>query len=261
MKNVIMPFFSYFGGKTQSALYYPTPRYETIVEPFAGAAGYSVNHFSKKVILCDLNPVIAEIWDYLIHATFRDILALPDVLIGQTVDDLNVCQEAKNLIGFWIQQGRHAVHKNLTPWLMSKVILSAEKDMPVIGHWGRGVRQRLASQVSLIRHWKIYNCSYQDCPYDGDATWFIDPPYVARPEYVFGSKLIDFEHLGNWCQSRRGQVIVCENHGAKWLPFRSFVKVSGSNRQGRKKSLEVIWTNDNSEATNESVRFAGAGGP
>lgn len=55
----------------------------------------------------------------------------------------------------------------------------------------------------------------------GDATWFIDPPYRGRPgsHYRYGSKLIDYTNLAAWCQMLPGQVIVCEQHGADWLPF------------------------------------------
>ena len=47
--------------------------------------------------------------------------------------------------------------------------------------------------------------------------------------------------LSEWCRSRRGQVMVCENEGARWLPFRPFRSIqSTSNGVSR----EVIWTND-----------------
>lgn len=49
-----------------------------------------------------------------------------------------------------------------------------------------------------------------------------------------------------WCQSRRGQTLVCENDGATWLPFQPFhdaLATPGSRRPG-KVSKEVIWTNE-----------------
>ena len=34
--------FYYYGRKKQIAKYYPEPKYDTIVEPFAGSAAYSL---------------------------------------------------------------------------------------------------------------------------------------------------------------------------------------------------------------------------
>jgi hypothetical protein len=31
---------------------------------------------------------------------------------------------------------------------------------------------------------------------------------------------VDYVHLGKWCMERTGQLIVCDNTGADWLPFR-----------------------------------------
>lgn len=109
--------------------------------------------------------------------------------------------------------------------------------------WGARVRETLAAQVECIRHWRIYNCSYEDCPDVGPATWFIDPPYQrAGKHYAYGSEGIDFDALGGWCRSRTGQVIVCENDGADWLPFRHLADVK-TTRAGYR-SKEVIWTNE-----------------
>jgi len=45
--------FSYYGSKSKLAQHYPTPKYDTIVEPFAGAAGYSLygDNWKKNVLL------------------------------------------------------------------------------------------------------------------------------------------------------------------------------------------------------------------
>ena len=49
---------------------------------------------------------------------------------------------------------------------------------------------------------------------------------------------VDYEHLGDWCRSREGQVIVCEQQGADWLPFEALGNFKG--RRGR--SQEASWT-------------------
>src|SRR5690348_5384455 len=58
----LMPFFSFYGGKWRAAPKYPAPLYDTIIEPFAGSAGYAVRHYEKRVLLCEKDPVIAALW-------------------------------------------------------------------------------------------------------------------------------------------------------------------------------------------------------
>ncbi len=70
-------FFSYFGSKVGAAAKYPEPRHDLIVEPFAGAAGYSVRHHHKQIELFDASPTICGVWRFLIRAKPADILALP----------------------------------------------------------------------------------------------------------------------------------------------------------------------------------------
>lgn len=73
----LKPFFTYFGGKYRVARRYPPPESETIIEPFAGAAGYSLRYPDADVILNDLDPVVAGTWDYLIHVSADEIRSLP----------------------------------------------------------------------------------------------------------------------------------------------------------------------------------------
>lgn len=233
-------FFKYFGGKTGSAKHYPAPRHETIIEPFAGAAGYSVNHFESKIILIEKDPKLAATWQYLISSQPKEILDLPLIELGQTVDDFKICQEAKWLIGMWMSiNGDCQPTKKPGVWHSQK--LSEGYDFS--GYWGDRVRFRVALQSSKIKHWKIIAGTYEDAP-DIEATWFIDPPYEeAGKAYKFGSKDIDFERLGSWCKERKGQVMVCENMGAKWLPFRFFKNTrSNKSNSGRATSAEAIWT-------------------
>jgi hypothetical protein len=153
------------------------------------------------------------------------------------IDELNVCQEARWLIGFWLNKGTTAPSKSPSKWMRDY-----QSKQPGV-YWGEKIRERIASQVSGIRHWTITHASYADI-HDQSATWFIDPPYeVAGRAYRFHD--IDYLALGDWCRSRSGQTIVCENEGAQWLPFRPFRTIKGlEGLRGGKKSVEVIWTND-----------------
>lgn len=114
------------------------------------------------------------------------------------------------------------------------------------------MRERIASQVCHIRHWKIVNASYEEAP-DAEATWFIDPPYCAGPGACYKHRIEDYSDLAEWCIARRGQVIVCEAEHARWLPFQPFGRIKatdGCNRKGF--SNEVIWTNSRTHARAQS---------
>lgn len=232
----LRPFFSYFGAKYRmAATHFPPPRFDTIVEPFAGSAGYSMRYPERAVLLVDADPVVVEVWKFLIRAQAEEIMALPDLKPGQTVDDLQVSQEARWLIGFWLNRACTEPRAKPSAWMRSGIWPNR--------FWGQEAKRRIAEQVAHIRHWQIHNCSYSETPFDGEATWFIDPPYQeAGCRYRFGSRKIDFAALAEWSRERRGQVMVCENEGASWLPFRSLASVK-SQRNGRRSS-EVWWTND-----------------
>ncbi len=229
----LRPFFGYYGGKWRDAIkHYPPPEFETIVEPFAGSAGYALRFPRRKVILCEVDPVVAGVWQYLVEVQAKEILSIPDLPAGGTVDDLKVCQEAKWLVGFWLNRGTTRPRPKPSRWMRDGIRPGS--------FWGDRVRSTIARQVATIRHWKIYHRSYENCPTPRLATWFIDPPYQeAGQHYRFGSKEIDYRELSRWCRSRPGQVIVCENSGASWLPFRELaaVKTTRANR----KSREVVW--------------------
>ncbi len=86
--SVLRPFFTYYGGKWRIANSYPAPVHDTIIEPFAGSAGYAMRHAHKQVMLYDLDPMIVALWRYLIGASERRVRELPDLKPGQHVDDL-----------------------------------------------------------------------------------------------------------------------------------------------------------------------------
>jgi len=234
----LKPFFTFYGGKWRAAPHYPQPTHSVIVEPFAGAAGYSVRNPDRNVRLYDVDPVIVGVWSYLIRATEAEILALPDVS-AEGVDALPsaVPQEARWLIGFWLNKGSSRPCRTPSAWMRGGTAASS--------FWGPSIRERIASQVSSIRHWQMIHCSYADIPVAESATWFVDPPYNNKAGSNYKCSDVDYSHLAGWCQGLPGQVVVCENAGADWLPFREFrdIKANPSARGG-KVSKEVIWTND-----------------
>ena len=231
----VRPFFGYYGGKWRDALkHYPEPQHATIIEPFAGSAGFSLRYAAKKVILCDIDPIIVAVWQFLLRAKAKEILSLPDLAPNTSVADLKVSQEAKWLIGFWLNRGVAQPCKNPSKWMREGIYPNS--------FWGNRVRNTIAAQIDAIRHWEVHNLNYTACPAPHMATWFIDPPYeTTGRHYRFGAKQIDYQALSAWCKSRSGQVIVCENHGASWLPFRDLGNTK-TTRVGRQ-SKEVYWLN------------------
>jgi hypothetical protein len=226
------PLFSYYGSKYRGGPRYPAPRYPVIVEPFAGSAGYALRHWRRRVILCDTDPIVVGVWRYLLATPSEEILALPDLEDGQTTDDLALPPEARWFIGFWINKGAASPRKQMSAWGRSGVAPTSR--------WGQAVRRRVAIGVSRVRHWRVFERPYYEAPISGQATWFVDPPYqVQGMHYRHGSDGVDFDHLGQWCRRRPGQVIVCEQMGASWLPFRH---INDAKTARNERSSEAIWT-------------------
>lgn len=211
------------------------------MEPFAGAAGYATRYADRNIVLVEKDPMVAALWRYLVTVNGREILALPDIPLGGTVDDLDAPAEARSLIGFWLNKGAEAPRKSPSSWMRSGIRPDS--------YWGPSVRERLAWQVERIRHWRVIEGSYEQAP-PVKATWFVDPPYAAAGRH-YRIRFGDYDALADWCRSRSGQVIVCENAGATWLPFSPFGSVKGTPGARRTGcSPEVYWTNDDPDSLN-----------
>jgi hypothetical protein len=203
-----------------------------LIEPFVGCAGYALRHSHLDVRLYDLNPRIAGVRTFLIAAKRSEILRL--TLRVDHVEDIKGPQEAKWLIGWWL--GKAQKLPALAPGSWRRRYGASR------GGWGKEVRQRIADQLAGIRHWHVYTESYETAP-DIEATWLIDPLYAfpAGRLYPYGRDL-DYEALGRWCHSRRGQAIVCEQAGATWLPFEPLGSNSGQfGSRGDKPAMEAMW--------------------
>lgn len=229
----LRPFFTYFGGKWRAAPKYPPPIYDTIIEPFAGSAGYALRYADRRVVLVEKSTAIAGIWRYLIGASEREILALPLLEPGERVDTYAICQEAKWFLGMWCNAGSAQPKQTRTMWARPGSV------------WATDTRARCARQLKSIRHWTVVCGDYTEAP-DADATWFIDPPYELQGiHYPCGSYALDYDALADWCRARRGQVMVCEAQGSAWLPFRAWGAFkSNKAHSGSARSAEALWMND-----------------
>jgi hypothetical protein len=244
---ILRPFFSFYGSKWRLAPKYPAPRYDTIIEPFAGSAGYSLRYPDHQVILIERDPQVAAVWRWLIAASPDDILSLPHLRQGDSLDDYEMPQEARWLMGFWVHQGSAKPCKTVTEFGATN------------GHGGYDRLAmwppRVSAQLRYIKHWRVIEGDYRSSP-DVAATWFIDPPYQVRgkTQYQFNSNAIDFSRLAEWCRSRLGQTMVCENAGATWLPFQPFATGLGLTISGETHySQEVVWL---SETAKQDWRLA-----
>lgn len=217
--------FSYYGSKSKIVHLYPTPKFDKIIEPFAGSARYSLRFWQKDILLVDKYPVIVDVWNYLKNASEKDILGLPKLKSGENVNDFDLSEIEKQFLGFIIVGGLES------PRQKAGSFRGTQNQNQIL--------KNIANQLFKIRHWNIKLDSYENIENE-KATWFIDPPYMFGGEhYKQSSKNLDFKQLGEWCKSRNGQIIVCENSKADWLPFKPMIKMQGTIH----KTTEVIWSN------------------
>jgi hypothetical protein len=225
------PFFPYYGSTWNRARYLPAPRFLLVRERFAGGAGYSLFYDCPRVELTDKDPLIAALWAYLLKVSAAEILALPELPeVGDSVDNYAIPEEARWLIGFWLNRGSAQPKKSRTAY-------SARTDKAQL-NWGASAKQRIASQLPGIAGWSVVRANFDDGPTDA-CTWLIDPPYIDKGRF-YREKFNDHEGLGRWCKTLPGQVIVLEGAGAGWLPFTSL----GEFKTSRGASEEKVWLSD-----------------
>lgn len=226
--NDMKTFINYYGGKYRIAPIYPLPKHDVIIEPFAGGAGYSLRHHKKKVMLFEVNQDLVDMWQWLITARKEDVMSLPTDF--EHLDDVNAPNGAKVLIGFCLNTGVVSPCKTKSRW--------AKEWSSTAQFWGNKRKKRIAEQVEGIKHWECYKISDYSEIINMEATWFVDPPYQKQGvHYPFGSDGIDFEALSKWCLSRDGEIIVCEQEGATWLPWTHSKSVKSNSKT--KRSSEV----------------------
>lgn len=233
-RAIYRPLVKYFGSKWSLAKYYPAPRYDTIIGACAGGAGYeSWWGADKHVILADDDPEVRAIWSWLLRARPADILQLPcaKLILGHDLrDSTRYPLEAADLIRRWQRVGRNDC------WTVSKWNNTG-------GQWQESVKRAIVDALPHIRGWEVAKGGYESLP-DIEATYFVDPPYQKQPK-SYKHNAINYKHLGEWCRTRKGQVIVCEREGADWLPFVPFRTLNAGCAHHPKKTMtEVVWTND-----------------
>jgi hypothetical protein len=217
------------------ARYYPTPKFNTIIEPFSGSAAYTCFHLLKdpelNAILCDKDDNVAEAWDFLLKCSEDDIINYPKPKIGEYAYDflIKTCSVSN--------ASSKCIKMKYTERIDEVFEIQKRRILKFLN-----IRSRI-----IFKHGE-----YSDLE-NIEGTWFIDPPYqvLTTSNTPFsngdgyskdcGTCNINFQKLANYCKERKGQVIVCEKEGANWLPFVEFKKNKTSLNKTYK---EVFWLND-----------------
>jgi site-specific DNA-adenine methylase len=228
--KVTGPLFKWFGSKWLSSKTLPAPKYDTIIEPFAGGAGYSLRHCERIVILAETDPHISALWPWLINeATEHDVREIPlNLPEGTDIRTLGLSSGQALLLKSWQRTNNVGSCWTISPW----------GNKP--GQWTANTRARVAEEIDAVKHWSFLNvngCELLHRISTDPATWFIDPPYQFNYQYR-NTTPIDYNALASRVRKLDGQVIVCEALCQKtdarptWLPFVDF----GSRITSRRKT-------------------------
>lgn len=232
------PLFSFYGAKWRLVPKYPAPG-RRIVELFAGSACYASRYSDREVLLVERDPLLAQLWRWLIAVTPGEVRALPNLDVGARASELPVCQEAKWLIGFTMNAGS----------AFPRQTFSVRHRRPLYPRfsaraWWARQREQTARGVAEIKHWRLFEGDWFDAPHAIGATYFVDPPYQWAGKH-YRHSYVDYGALRDLCETLSAsgsQVIVCENYGANWLPFRRLATVKATpKKDGRQYSIEVTW--------------------
>lgn len=216
----------YYGAKLKLINHYPAPRYNRIIEPFAGSAQYSLKYWDNDIILVDKYDIVIKIWKWLQKCSPKDILSLPVIGYEENVNDFSWdCDEARWLVGFNLAMGAYAPRNKPTKWTTLERPLRQQNKLKLI-----------AESLYKIKHWQFILGDYT-CVHNLESTWFIDPPYMKGGNLYIHNE-IDYQYLADWCKNRKGQVIVCGNSNDTWMPFTPIATLAGV----KNRTIESIFT-------------------
>jgi hypothetical protein len=220
-----------------SSRHYPPPLGETIFEPFAGSAGYSLRHHEKKVVLWETNQRLNYLWRWLINAaTETQIREIPiNVPEGTDIRTLGLSPGQQLLLKNWQRTN------NLSEcWTISKW-------GHLTGQWTENTRARVAEESQAIKHWQFRPIDFTEI-----GTYSVDPPYIFN--YRYGCPDFDYETLVRNVNSvpAGSRIIACEAVCPKtgrvpdYLPFKpSHLQVTSRRKKtNNHHSKELLYTVD-----------------
>ena len=221
--KVTGPLFKWFGSKWLSSKLYPAPEHDTIFEPFAGSAGYSLRHNDKKVVIWEDNEQLRLLWTWLTtSATSEQVLEIPiNLPEGTDIRELGLNHFQALLLKHWQRTNNVGDCWTVSPW--------GNKS----GQWTANTRARVAEELYAVKHWKVRRV-YPDVP----GTYFLDPPYIYNYRYRFKDGFDHAALVQKIAMIPRGsQIIVCEAACQKtgrvpeYLPFKPFASRITSRRK------------------------------
>lgn len=213
--------FYYFGRKGRLARLYPPPRFDLVIEPFAGSMAYTLHHRPPVAIGVEVDEQVVDVWRRVSALPPNELLAYPTPSIGERTSDR------------WqmLAAGSHGTTRAESYLWTDRMNRDFAKQR----------RMAARAQPYVAERVLYLGDDYTTAP-DLAATYFVDPPYQhVHRGYERGADGIDYEALAAWVRSRRGQVIVCEQEGADWLPFRPLAAIRGTTN---KATTEVVWISD-----------------
>ena len=227
---------SYYGGKGKLWRYYQAPLHDTIIEPFAGGANYSLQYADRQVILNDRDPAVAAMWRFLLRPEALDVInaRVPAfVQAGSRITDFLEADADPGLRRFvimWAARGSHGNRDVVSAFAArswGRLFAHAEHYLPRIGHW-------------VIQEGDYSAVSNQP------ATWFIDPPYSTHAGRCYEYCDIDYAALRAWTIERQGQLIVCGETSEDWLQFTPLMTNSDkmNRHSGRRTYVEGVYARE-----------------
>ena len=235
--------FKHFGSSWGSAKHYPLPLPGLpIFEPYAGSAGYSLNHADFPVVIWEDDWMLRTLWQWLIYEATADLIkeipcGLPE---GSDIRDLcpELCEGQQLLLKHWQRTNNVGDCWTISKW----------GNLP--GQWTTRTRDRVADEVQAIKHWKVRHVHFNEA-----GTYFLDPPYFYNYQYRFPeSQRFDHgEMVGLIGRAPSGSRIIvteaaCPKTGAvsDYLPFKPSHRQVTSRRKktNNHHSNELLWTED-----------------
>jgi site-specific DNA-adenine methylase len=248
--------FSYYGGKSKLVAYYPSPKHDLVIEPFAGGGSYSLYYRERDVILNDLDDVTCSIWRFLLRPDALDVfdatVDMTKLVAGARISETIDPNADPGLIRLLRAEANQGTMGGKSTW--DQITKRGEKFFPRL-------RAKMDFFLPKIRHWKLIQGDYRVLPNE-KATWFVDPPYSnnAGSLYRHGASGIDFAELKTWCGEREGQTIICENEGATWETFKPLRTRLGFKSSYQKSEAMEVYCEKNSEITESPEPLAASAG-
>ena len=232
------PLFKWFGSKWNASKHYPRPLYDTLVEPFAGGAGYALRYADKRVVLAETNTHLLRLWRWIIDdASKEDVLDIPlGLRVGEDIRTIGLSDGQALLLKHWQRTNNVGDCWTISPWGNSP------------GQWTANTRARVADEIQAVKHWQVLgNAEGAFSGYTEACTWFIDPPYQYN--YAYKTPPLNYARLASAVRALNGQIIVCEATCPKtgaipdWLPFVPFRRSVTSRRKSHNNhhSNELVW--------------------